>query len=125
MIVHLLMVGNSLTKDMDLRDAVHHSSTSKMGNIAPKVEIELTPLAFQSSVITITPAGFLDATILPVPTCQSTSLPGNSVQTISTVLGTLEFVKCSSNAHNYIDIENTLTYTPLYRYYNFISRPPP
>ena len=43
----------------------------KMGNLVPRAEIECTSLAFRASVLSITPSGHRDVTILltPMPTC--------------------------------------------------------
>ena len=54
----------------------------KMGNIAPKVGIELVSLAVRASMLTITPSGLPDVTTLPTPTCLCCSLDERSVQTI-------------------------------------------
>ena len=51
----------------------------KMGNIAPRVGIEPTSLAF--SVLAITPPRLPDVTALPTPTSIRGSLPETSVQT--------------------------------------------
>ena len=53
----------------------------KMGNIVPTVGIEPTSLAFQASVLTITPPRFPHVTILPTPTCLCGSLLEKSAQT--------------------------------------------
>ena len=44
-------------------------SVMKMGNCVPIVGIEPTPLAFQVSVLTITPPRLPAVTMLPIPTC--------------------------------------------------------
>ena len=41
----------------------------KTGDVAPRVEIKFTSLAFQASVLTITPPRFPDATTILLPTC--------------------------------------------------------
>ena len=53
----------------------------KMGNIVHRVGIEHTYIAFQASMLTITPHRLSDITMLPVPTCLCGSLPERSVQT--------------------------------------------
>ena len=55
-----------------------------MGNIAPRVAIKPTPLAFRARVLTISPRRLPDVTMLPVPTCLCGSLPEKSVQTTTT-----------------------------------------
>ena len=61
-------------------------SVMKMGNIAPRVGIEPTYLAFKASVLTVLPSGQLDLTILHVVTGLCSSLPEKSVQTTTLVL---------------------------------------
>ena len=54
---------------------------TKMGNIASRVVIGPTTLAFWASVLTITTPRLLDVTIVPTPICLCIFLPERSVQT--------------------------------------------
>ena len=78
----------------------------EMGNIVLRVGIELTSLAFQASVLTITPPRLCDVTTLPTPTCLCGSLPERSLQT-DTLLPLLML----TIAYNMIPTGNDLTYT--------------
>ena len=53
----------------------------KMGNIAPRAEIEPTSLAFRASVLTITPPRIPYVTTLSKPAYLCGSMPERSVQT--------------------------------------------
>ena len=52
----------------------------KMGNIVARVGIKCTSLAFQASVLTITPNRIPDVTTISMHICQCSSLPERSVQ---------------------------------------------
>ena len=68
----------------------HVMDVMKIGNIVPRVVIELTSLAFWASVLTITPPRHHDVTTLPIPTCLYGSLRERSVQTTTLVSLELE-----------------------------------
>ena len=51
---------------------------NKMGNILPRAGIEPTSLAFRAILPTIIPPRLPDGTILPIPTCLSSSLSERS-----------------------------------------------
>ena len=55
-------------------------------HIVPRAGIEPTTLAFQASMLTITPPRFPDVTTVPTPTCLCSLLPERSVQTTSTTI---------------------------------------
>ena len=50
----------------------------EMGNNVPRVGDDTTSLAFQASVLNITPPRLPDVTILPTPTCPYGSVPDKS-----------------------------------------------
>ena len=47
----------------------------KMENIAPRMGIKPTSLAFQARVVTVTPPGLPDVITVLIPTCLCSSLP--------------------------------------------------
>ena len=63
----------------------------KMGNSVPRAAIKPTSLAFQASVLTITPPMLHDVTMLPMLPCQNGPLPERSVQTTIFVPLKLQF----------------------------------
>ena len=66
-----------------------------MGNIVPRAVIEPISLAFQASMLTITPHMLPDVTITPMPTCLLRSSPWH----------------CKPfNTYNYIHTGSHLTY---------------
>ena len=64
-----------------IKDSVGIVGVMEMGNNVIRVRIESTSLAFQASVLTITPHRFPDVTTVSVPTCSCGTLPERSVHT--------------------------------------------
>ena len=58
----------------------------KMGNTAPRAEIESTSLASRASVLPFTPCRFPDVTPIPMLTCLCSSMPQTLVQTLVSFL---------------------------------------
>ena len=64
----------------------------KMGDIVPRTGIEPTSLAFQASVLIITPSGLREVTMLHMSTWLCGSLPDRSVQTIYYIYNTRIYI---------------------------------
>ena len=82
------MVKGAVTrpKQVHLLTIITVLGVMKMGNIAPRVGIEPTSLAFRTSVLTISPPMFPHVTTLLMPMCLYGSLAERSVKTIAVVL---------------------------------------
>ena len=70
-----------------------------MGNIVPRAGIESTSLAFQTSVLTITPPRLPDVITIPTNTCLNGSLPERQFHNLLSKL--INLAKAKNDQINY------------------------